>query len=81
MIRTRLGAGREIGEIVERLVMELEVRHRGGILAVQGCPPGAAIPGPADALQRQQVADGDFVLRRQRRCGRRIGIGRVTILG
>src|ERR1700676_1881315 len=68
MLGTRGRAGRELGEIVERLMMKLEVRYWPAAPAVKRVLPGARIPGPAHAFEAQQITNGDVMLRRQRGC-------------
>ena len=76
----RFGAGRELREIVERLVVELEIRHRLAVRTIQRCLPGAGIPGPDTpfALSRSPMVFS--CLRRQRVRLRRIGKTRVAVL-
>ncbi|MNQ56983.1 hypothetical protein D3C85_711230 [compost metagenome] len=73
--------GVHVGKVIERLVVELEVRRireAAGARAGRGqgrrVLPGARIPGPVDVLAREQVADIRLRLRRQR-----IGLARVRI--
>jgi hypothetical protein len=61
MLRLGLAAVGELLEVGERLVVELE-RWIG--LAGQGVVPAAGVPGPADALVREAIADRRHVLRR-----------------
>ena len=77
-------AGRELAEIVERLMMDLEIRHfRKHVVvavavAVQRKLPAAGVPGPVDVRLRQQVADGEMGLRRQ--CAWAVRVGELWLL-
>ncbi len=74
-------ARRVVGEVVERLMVVLEVRHRARILMLQRVLPRAAVPRPVDALVRQTVADRRVVLRRHHARIRRVGEGGVAVFG
>jgi len=81
-VQRTLGRARaELLEVIERLVVVLEVGPLAPTLVVQCGLPGAAIPGPAHALARQQVADGVVGLGRQGARVVGVGQGRVAARG
>ena len=74
---TRGQARREIGKIIERLVMRLEVFRRlvGYDFAAGGVIPSTRIPGPGNRLFAEPVADRRKRLWRQALCG--LGLARI----
>src|ERR1700722_13868656 len=45
------------GEIIERLVVVLKVRHRHSVIPEKCRLPSSAIPGPTDPFGRKQIAN------------------------
>src|SRR3954471_358322 len=80
VLRAGLSTGGKPGEVIERLMMKLEVRHRLAAPALERILPGPCVPSPAHALETQKIANRNVLLRRQR--VRRIPIGeeRISVL-
>ena len=53
VLGARRRSGRQVGKIIKRLMMVLEIRHGDRVLAIERCLPSPGIPCPGDAFGAQ----------------------------